>query len=353
MKNKNMSMNKRKTALSFAFSMLVTAAAFFIGCSNVQDEKSNAPVTVRVMDVRLLPESEGTDYVGTIEESFGTTLSFETAGNVQHLYVKEGQQVHKGQLIASINESNAQNAYNIAKATLDRAEDGYRRSQELYNNRSLSELKWIEIQTTLVQAQSAEAIAKKNLQDCKLYAPVSGVISSLEIEQGMNVIPFQPVAKVVDIDKLNVKVSIPENEIASVVVGQKAIIIVSALNNQTFTGTIAERGIEADILSHSYDIKISIGNPEKKLLPGMVCKVIIDKNAESTMALQVPAGAVQISNDGKKYVWIADNGKAQRNFINTGKLCGNNVIVESGLKEGDKVIVDGWQKVSEGCNIKW
>ena len=74
-----MSMNNRKTVLSFAFSLPVMIAVFITGCGNVQEEKNNTPVSVRVIDVQLLPESEGTDYVGTIEESFGTTLSFETA----------------------------------------------------------------------------------------------------------------------------------------------------------------------------------------------------------------------------------------------------------------------------------
>ncbi|MPM20073.1 Toluene efflux pump periplasmic linker protein TtgD [bioreactor metagenome] len=344
----------RKKKISFGALSVVflLAATLLSSCGNSGTDSSTVPVTVSTIKVQMSPESDGSDYVGTIEESFGTTLSFETAGNIQHLYVKEGQQVSKGQLLASLNESTAQNAYNIAKATLDRAEDGYNRSKELYNNRSLSELKWIEIQTTLVQAQSAEAIAKKNLQDCKLYAPVSGVISSLEIEQGMNVIPFQPVAKVVDINKLNVKVSIPENEIASVTIGQKAVIIVSALNNETVTGTITERGIEADILSHCYDVKIAIANPEKKMLPGMVCRVIVDRNAESRMAIHVPANSVQLSNDGRKYVWTVKNGKASRVFINTGNLSGNNVVVESGLNEGDVVITEGWQKVSEGCEVK-
>ncbi len=320
-------------------------------CAPHENKQSGEPIAVKTITMKYTPVGEGSNYVGTIEESFGTTLSFETAGNVERVYVKEGQRVAKGQLLASLNESNARNAYNIAKATLDRAEDGYKRSQELYNNRSLSELKWIEIQTLLVQAQSAEAIARKNLNDCKLYAPVSGVISSFDIEQGMNVIPFQPVAKVVDIDKLNVKVSIPENEIASVVVGQKAFITVSALDNETYSGTIAERGIEADVLSHCYDIKIAISNPEKKLLPGMVGKVILEKDGTTNLGLQVPASTVQISNDGKKYVWVVKDGKAHRAFVEVEKLSGNNVVIKSGLNEGDEVIVEGWQKVSEGRKV--
>jgi membrane fusion protein, multidrug efflux system len=333
-------------------SAIVAIAMIMTSCGNQNKAPEQAAIPVKIL--AMAPTSTGADnnYVGTIVESFGTTLSFETAGNVQHVYVKEGQKVSKGQLIATLNESNAQNAYNVAKATLEKAQDGYARAEQLYKNKSLSEIKWVEIQTALIQAQSMADIAKKNLQDCKMMAPITGVISSLKIEQGMNVIPFQSVAKVVDIEKLNVNVSIPENEIADVNIGQKAIVTVSALGNTSFSGTITERGVEADLLSHCYGIKIGIDNPEKKLLPGMVCKVLIESSDTTAKAFQVPVNTIQISNDGKRYVWVAADGKAQRKFVTIGKLCNKNVIIESGIKEGDLVIVEGWQKVSEESPVK-
>jgi len=331
---------------------LLSTSLLYIGCGNNDKPLEKAAIPVKALVMEQTTTGADNNYVGTIVESFGTTLSFETAGNVERVFVKEGQRVSKGQLLATLNESNAQNAYNVAKATLEKAQDGYIRAEQLYKNKSLSEIKWVEIQTAVIQAQSLADIAKKNLQDCKMLAPISGVVSSLKIEQGMNVIPFQSAIKVVDIEKLNVNVSIPENEIASVNVGQKAAVTVSALSNATFTGTITERGVEADVLSHCYDIKIGLNNPEKKLLPGMVCKVQIESADTTERAFQVPVNTVQISNDGKRYVWVVLDGKAQRRFVTIGKLCNKNVIIESGIKEGDVVIAEGWQKVSEGSPVK-
>ncbi len=341
-------MIKIKTATA-----IIVIAIIINGCTNKkQTSEPNAiPVKIQLME----PASTGTEhnYVGVIEESFATTLSFETSGNVQHVYIKEGDRVSKGQLIADLNETTAQNAYNVAKATFDKAQDGYTRSEQLYKNRSLSELKWVEVQTAFTEAKSLAEIAKKNLQDCKMYAPISGVISSLDIEQGMNVIPYESVAKLVDISELCVKVSIPENEIADISIGQNVQVIVSALNNASFTGKITEKGIKADILSNCYDIKVKLNNPEKNLLPGMVCKALIQYSDTSESKIQVPVNAVQITNEGQRYVWVAKNKRSQRCFVTIGELTNKNVIIQSGLKQGDTVIVEGYQKVSEGSLLKY
>lgn len=327
------------------FSLAIT------GCKNHNQTMGPEAIPVKVSVMETSPFGVEHNYVGIIEESFSTTLSFETAGNVQHMYVKEGSRVGKGDLIATLNESTAQNAYNAARATLERAEDGYRRAEPLYKNGSLAEIKWVEVQTTLVQAQSMADISKKNLQDCKLYAPISGVISSLDLEQGMNVIPYQPLAKLVDINKLCVKVSIPENEIAAINVGQKAQIIVSALYNAVFTGKIIEKGIQAEILSHCYNIKIELENAGKNLLPGMVGKVLIESSDTLKSGFKVPVYAVQLSNEGSRFVWVSEKGKAARHNITVGDLTDEDVIISSGLKQGDSVITEGWQKLSEGCPL--
>ena len=131
----------RKKAL-FA---LLSAAFLFAGCGNNDKSFEKAAIPVKTLVMEQTSTGADNNYVGTIVESFGTTLSFETAGNVERVLVKEGQRVSKGQMLATLNESNAQNAYNVAKATLEKAQDGHNRAEQLYKNKSLSEIKWVEI----------------------------------------------------------------------------------------------------------------------------------------------------------------------------------------------------------------
>lgn len=93
------------------------------------------------------------------------------------MHVHLGQQVNAGQLIATLDPTSMQNSYQAAQAVLEQAEDAYRRMKELHDKGSLPDMKWVEVQSKLEQARSMEQIAKRKLDDCRLYAPFSGIIA--------------------------------------------------------------------------------------------------------------------------------------------------------------------------------
>ena len=121
--------------------------------------------------------NETVRFSGTVQEENGSSLSFPLMGRVKSVKVDLGSRVRQGQLLATLDEVSMQNTYQAAKATLKQAEDAYQRMKELHEKGSLAEMKWVEVQSKLQQAQSMEAVARKNLTDCQLYAPFSGVIA--------------------------------------------------------------------------------------------------------------------------------------------------------------------------------
>ena len=169
-----------------------------------------------------------------------------------------GSRVRQGQLLATLDEVSMQNTYQAAKAALKQAEDAYQRMKELHEKGSLAEMKWVEVQSKLQQAQSMEAVARKNLTDCQLYAPFSGVIAEKSLEVGQNVMPGVQVLKLVSDDRLKVRISVPETEIARVARGQKAVIEAPVLNGTTAEGVVTEKGVQANPLSRSYEVNVSI-----------------------------------------------------------------------------------------------
>ncbi|MCQ2295150.1 MAG: efflux RND transporter periplasmic adaptor subunit [Bacteroidales bacterium] len=319
--------------------------------------KSNAQRAVPVGVVLAGSPAEGEvatpscEYVGTVEEGSASTIGFATSGRVTAVYVKEGQTVSAGQLLAEIDNTTAQNSYKAAQATLHQAQDGYDRAKLVYQKGSLPEVKWIEVKTQLDQAQSLAEVAKKNLDDCKLYAPCSGTVADRNLEVGSNVTPFQPVMRLLNLGMLAVKVSIPEGDIAQITNGMAALVTVTALDNLVLRAVVDERNVSADPLSHSYMVRLRLqGTAGKKLLPGMVCKVAMGQRA-ATSGLLLPNRAVQISNDGSRFVWVVEHDKAVRRAVTIGDLSANGVLVSSGLNGGEQVIVDGALKVSEGTNV--
>ena len=318
-----------------------------VSCSGQKNESAaEREIPVKVVEVVGSGFVNGQSYVGTVEEESASLLSFQVMGNVERIFVREGQQVSRGQLLASLEQSVLQDTYDAALASLGQAQDASDRMKILYENKSLPEIKWVEAQSKLQQARSMESIAKKNLEDARLYAPFSGVI----VETGENVQPGKPVFTLLNVRTVNVKIAVPEKEI-SAIEKRKATLTVAALNNRVFEGTVTEKGITANPVSHTYEAKIKLDNDQGVLLPGMVCSVKVE-NEDTLSAISLPNNVIQISHTGERYVWCMRDGKAKAVPVRVGGLTDNGLLITDGLKEGDLVITDGYQKVSEDMKVK-
>jgi len=341
-------MNYYTKLIVAAVLMCAFAACFKPKVTQTQDKI----IPVKVMEIKKMQTSGIKNYVGTVEESAAVSLSFSLMGTVEEVHVLEGQRVGKGQLLATLNSATAENAYQVSLATLRQAQDAYDRLVKVHENGSLPDIKFVEVETGLQQAKSMAAISKKNLDDCKLYAPRDGVIASRNIEPGNSVNPAVAAFKLVSIDKVFVKIAVPENEIGTIKEGQPASVVIGALDNAVFTGKIEMKGVTANAMSHTYEAKIGINNPQSKIMPGMVCKVETRNFASLQQPeMIVPNHAIQISADNKPYIWLAEGGVAQRRFVKTGNLTDYGIVILEGVAEGNKLIVEGFQKISEGTKI--
>ena len=334
-----------------AYTGILLSALIWISCSGKKDENQ----AIRAVPVKVVKVSESSymnsrNYVGTVEAVSSSSLSFEVMGNVSKVFVTEGENVQKGKLLATLDKATLQNSYNASLASLKEAQDAYNRMKSLYDNGSLPEMKWVEVQSKLQQAVSMEQISRKGLKDAGLYAPFSGVISSKSIEPGMNVMPGIEVMQLADISTVNIKIAVPEKEISHVNKGQQAEVRVGALGDKLFTGVVSEKGIAANPLAHTYEVKIKLNNSSHELMPGMVCKVGVHSR-ETEAGIVLPNHTVQLQPDGKKFVWVVKDNAASQRIVNTGDLTSEGVIITAGLQPGDEVIVSGNQKVSEGTKI--
>ncbi len=334
-----------------AYTGIFLSALIWISCSGKKDEnQAIRAVPVKVVKVSELSYINSRNYVGTVEAVSSSSLSFEVMGNVSKVFVTEGENVQKGKLLATLDKATLQNSYNASLASLKEAQDAYNRMKSLYDNGSLPEMKWVEVQSKLQQAVSMEQISRKSLKDAGLYAPFSGVISSKSIEPGMNVMPGIEVMQLADISTVNIKIAVPEKEISRVNKGQQAEVMVGALGDKLFTGVVSEKGIAANPLAHTYEVKIKLNNTSHELMPGMVCKVGVHSH-ETEAGIVLPNHTVQLQPDGKKFVWVVKGNAASQRMVSTGELTTQGVVITAGLQPGDEVIVSGNQKVSEGTKI--
>lgn len=328
--------------------------AVMLSACNAENNKGQAAdeaVRVEVTQVKAATADRTSRYSGTVEEESGSLLSFAVGGTVSRVLVDEGDRVGKGQLIATLDTEQLTHNHASALAALAQAEDAYRRMEELHGKGSLPEIKWVEAQTALQRARASEQMARKQLADCRLYAPFSGVISKKFAEKGQNVGAGTQIAKLVAVGRMKVKISVPESEMAQISVGQKADVTIEALGGASMQATVTEKGVAADPLSRSYDVKLSLPKAYRKMLPGMVADVAL-RGDNASMVCILPAHIVQIDERNNEFVWLAVGGKAVKRIVTVGGFTADGVTVTGGLADGDMVITAGAQKVSEGMRVE-
>lgn len=322
------------------------------GCSEKKEKGAKAPIRIKSEVVTSGAADGNQTYVGIVEASEGTAVSFTSMGIVKRMLVSEGQSVSRGQLLAVMDDTQARSILMGAEASMNQANDALQRYGQLHDNGSLPEVQWVEILSKVEQAKAQLAIAKKNVADCRLIAPVSGIIGRRMITAGETATPSQAVVTIVDVNSVKVKVSVPESEIGGIQGDTRSVIRVDAID-RTYEGGHIEKGVLADAMTHTYDIRIQVANHDRKLLPGMVASVqLTSRTAGTAEYLTVPITSVQRRGDGSLFVWTVDNSQqAHRTPVAIGSTTGNRVVIVNGLENGQRIVTEGYQKLSEGSQV--
>jgi RND family efflux transporter MFP subunit len=332
--------------------MMLLGVMLICSCGEKKENGVKAPTRVKTQIVSPAFADDAQTYVGIVEEREGTAVSFTAMGVVKRVLVNEGQAVGRGQLIAEMDDTQARNLLSGSEAAMNQANDALERYKMLHDNGSLPEVQWVEIQSKVAQAKSQYEAAKKNLADCRLTAPVSGIIGKKLVGAGETAMPSQAVVTILDISSVKVKVAVPEAEISTINASTPSTIAVEAAQT-TVSGGRIEKGIQADALTHTYDVRINVPNGSRKLLPGMVASVrFTAEGSQSIAGKSLPVTAVQKAADGSLFVWtVAKDSTTHRSKVSIGTTNGNHVAITDGLNMGQRVVTEGYQKLSEGTKV--
>lgn len=337
--------------------VLISSIAFFTACGHEQSNKSieeaNRIVAVKSDSVRSTRIASKLHYSGTIEPLQTIPLSFENVGTVEKVLVQEGDFVKKGQVLATISKVDDMSLSKATEAKYRQAKDAYDRLKPVYEKGSLPEIKWVEVETSLKEAEAQMQLSKSSISKCTMRAPVSGMVGKRNIEPGQNSVSLKDPIELVKIESILVKISVAENEISKIKKGQRANFSISALNGKTFQGTVSSIGVVADFISRTYEVKIKAPNPCLEIKPGMVCDVNLDTEVERTCTV-VPSNAIGKDNDGKSYVYIvaSDRKSVKKRVVGVGCYIGKDIEVTSGLAVGQVVVVEGKEKLSDNSLIR-
>ncbi|MDP4185356.1 MAG: efflux RND transporter periplasmic adaptor subunit [Bacteroidota bacterium] len=307
-------------------------------------------VTVNVTSVKRMESPHTLNLVGTLNPNTEINIAAEAQGQITSLNVELGQAKGKGCVLGTIDNKLKRLAVQSAKISEARLKRDLQRYENLYKGGSATEQQLDDARISYENAKIQLEQAKKQLADATITAPISGVIALKQVERGAFVNIGTPIATIVDISKLKIKLNVSEGNVYKLKVGDKAQITTDVYPGATFYGRITFISAKGDE-THNYQVEIVIPNNAKHALKaGTFVNASVDIPSNGS-ALFIPREALQGSIQDAK-VYVVENGIAKLKQIVVTSGDDKNLQVVSGLNEGEQVVVTGQINLTDGKAIK-
>ncbi|MFV0365169.1 MAG: efflux RND transporter periplasmic adaptor subunit [Mangrovibacterium sp.] len=330
----------------FLLAVFVCALA---SCSQAPSERKESPISVEIIAPMRSSEGKTIKLSGNIEPNETVRMGFLVAGKIEHISTNEGEFIEKGKLLACVESESYTHGLTMARAQEHQMQDDFKRVKELYERKSIAESEYIKVQNGLAAATAQAELQQKQLDDTKLYAPISGILLKRGVEKGEVIDKGLPLFALADVCRVKVAVAVPEQEIALLKLGNAAQVKVPALQ-KSYAGTICEIGALADGATRSYTVKVAVDNAACELQIGMMADVQLDTELHDS-TLSLPVHCIQKSASNEYYIYIAKEGKAFRKLVSINELVGNQLEITEGIQPDDKVISSKLSEINNGTLI--
>jgi len=357
-------MIKFKACTLLAFAGMVLLAA----CEKQVEEREPVVRPVRILTIGGPGDGRKLSYAGEIRAGETADLGFEVPGRIVEFLVIEGQEVVKGDLLARLDPADFQAQLDQADANYRQAVTTYERYKEIVESGAVSRQELDVRKRNYEVAEASLATARKALSDTRLIAPFSGNIGRTLVDNFVNVQAKQPVLVLQDTTKLEVVITIPEQDWSRANPNLtkeerteliRPMVSLSTFPDREFPARLTELATVADPVTRTFEVRARLDNPpDVTILPGMTANLSITVPEGGTRAgvdtaVIVPATAVISDEQGNSTVWKIDPDTmtVSRAQVQLGDLAGGDVRVLSGLNAGDRIATSGVHNLREGMQV--
>lgn len=281
----------------------------------------------------------------------------EFTGSLKMIYVKEGQRVKKGSLLAQIDDAGLKNQLEQLQIQVELSKTTYDRIQRLWKQNIGSEMQLLQAKANYeAQLKSIDQL-KKQLQRTQVLAPFSGTIDEIVANKGANLILGQtPVMRIVNLKEMYTEANVPERYLSQIKVGTAATVNIPMLNRE-YSTNISQKGKFINPNNRSFRVETSLHNSDEMIIPNLTCKLKIN-DYTNPEALMVPLRVIREDASGKKYIFkLKSDGKKQvyltdKVFIQLGKKGLDKIEVLDGIQTGDLIVDEGAIIVENNQRVK-
>lgn len=360
----NISRKKSYCALAAIAGICVLGGVLLSGHKQPQAVLNEVPA-VRTAVVGAAGDSQGYTYSGEVRGRYESQLAFQVNGKIVKRNVQLGSSVNAGDVLMQIDAKDVVQTVNnysaqvySAESKLQLAESDLKRYRELLEGGAISQSQYdqyvnaYKVAVAGVQQANAQYSQGSNQLDYTLLkADKAGVVSGISAEIGQVVSSGQVIVTVVQDGEREVEISVPENRIEELRKAEKVQVSFWALPNVTAEGRVREISPMADQTTRTFKVRISLINPPSEMKLGMTATVAIADNTVQ-QAISIPAVAVYQAGNGTPAVWVVTDGTVTLRSIQTGNYGKDNTVqVVSGLRQGERIVIAGVHKLTEGQQV--
>lgn len=312
--------------------------------------QKNTAVAVRIATVKN--EVPNTDYVanGTFEPSQQLEFPAENNGRVVRVLVDEGDAVRKGQVLAVIKGDQLNIELQNAQAAYQNALTDSQRYENAFKTGGVTKQQLDQAKLALVNAKARLAQTRIQLGDASIKSSINGIVNKRNIEPGSVVAPGTVLFELVNVSTLKLRVTVSEQQVASLKVGSNVPVTASVFPDKKLTGKITFIAPKADE-SLNFPVEIEIANNQgNDIKAGMYGTAVFGKGKAEPAVTTIPRVAF-VGGVGNNQVFVVENNIAKLVKVTSGRIFGEEVEVLSGLKEGDTVVTSGQINLQDGTPV--
>ena len=307
------------------------------------------------------------ELTGTVEALNDATLSAQTAGTVEDL-VPLGTRVGEGATVAQLDPDAPEAQYRqavaqeeAAQAQFELAQDNFERLEPLYRDSVISAQEFQNVKAQrnsaraqLAQAEAGVAQAQEQRGNTAVSTPFAGTVEEHFVEEGEQVTPGAPVARVVNTRQVKVVAGVPERYATDLERGTPVELAFRMYGGEPQRGRVTFVGSAINPQSRTFPIEVELNNPGGRLKPQMTTKMFVTREVLDGV-LAVPLGAIVRDERGPSLYVVREDSAgavAERQPVRLGSSSGGLTVIEEGLEAGDRVIASGAATVSEGDRVE-
>lgn len=336
--------------------IIITYQAVQTKSSLLEEEKASAiakekpPVNTVTLTLNPAPITDRINLPGEIEPWTDLTLLAKIGGTIDEVYVQEGDQVKKGDLLALVEETDYRIAIDRAKAAYSLAKADFERDRSIYKKGMIPTADLESRKTGMQTAKADLEKAELQFSRCRIISPMDGVIERLDAKIGLQLSVGDPIGRILEVDRLKGIVGIPESDVSAVRHLESVDLTVKALGNRVISAKTHYLSPAPGSIARLYDLELEIDNSSGDLLPGMFIRAdVVKKRIDS--AISVPFYSV-ISRNNEQFVFIEKDGVAEKRPVRLGIMEKWLVEITDGLNSGENLIVEGHRDIESGQKVR-